>query len=216
MSDSARSLLTRASGFWSFNIAATAVFQMDFIVLSQYAPAEQIVVYTIAAKIFAVMAFVTGAVLQAFWPECAEAVMHGNWRLIDKFTLRYLTWSILGVALFTLLFLIFNEYIVSMFSKNDTVSIPSSFIVAMGLMYVIRVWTDVYAVILQSMNDIKILLWWAVLQAFLGLGLQILLVPNYGIYGTVIALCLSWLLTVSWLAPKRVLHHKNSSGRIVT
>lgn len=207
--ESAKKILHRGSNFWLFNIAAAAVFQIDYIVLSQFAPADQIVVYNIGAKIFAVMGFMTGAVLQAFWPVCAEAVVKGDWQRIKSFTIRYLLWSITGVIVFTTLFSMFSIQIASIFSSHGLVTIPTSFIILLGVMYVIRVWTDVFAVILQSMNDIKMLLIWAVMQATIGLGFQILLVPKYGIYGTVTALCLSWLLTVSWLLPKRVWSHQN-------
>ena len=209
ITESAKKILHRGGKFWLFNISAAAVFQIDYIVLSQFAPTDQIVVYNIGAKVFAVMAFMTGAVLQAFWPVCAEAAIKGDWQRIKSFTRKYLVWSIAGVVIFTILFSMFSVQIASIFSSHRLVTIPIPFIVLLGVMYVIRVWTDVFAVILQSMNDIKMLLVWAVLQAAIGLGLQILLVPKYGIYGTVTALCLSWLLTVSWLLPKRVWTHQN-------
>lgn len=209
ISESAKKILHRGSKFWLFNIAAAAVLQVDYIVLALFAPADQIVIYNIGVKVFAAMAFMIGAVLQAFWPVCAEAVVKGDWQRIKSFTRKYLIWSIAGVAIFTILFSMFSVQIASIFSPHGLVTIPTPFIILLGVMYLIRVWTDVFAVILQSMNDIKMLLIWAVMQAVIGLGFQILLVPKYGIYGTVTALCLSWLLTVSWLLPKRVWSHQN-------
>lgn len=202
-------ILRRGSRFWLFNVAAAGVMQIDFIVLSQYAPADQIVAYSISMKVFGTMAFMTGAVLQAFWPVCAEELANGNWLRIKLFIKRYLFWSVSFVVFFTFMFSIFNKEVYSIFSSKENVVIPKQFIILVGVMFIIRVWTDVFAVILQSINDMNILLLWAMIQAFIGFFLQIMLVPNYGIYGTIFALSLSWLLTVSWLLPKRVWHLHN-------
>ena len=206
---SAIKILHRGSRFWLFNIAAATVLQIDYNVQSQFVPADQIVVYSIGAKIFTIAGFMFSAVLQAFWPVCAEAVIKGDWELIRSFTIKYLLLGIAFVVMFTACIVMFRTSISSLFSSHGLVTIPTPFIVFLGVMYAIRVWTDVFAVILQSMNDMKILLVWAVLQAVIGLGLQILLVPRYGIYGTVAALCLSWLLTVCWVLPIRVWNHQH-------
>ena len=71
-------------------------------------------------------------------------------------------------------------------------------------MYVIRLWTDIFAVIIQSISKLKPLIYWSSVQAGCGLILQLLLVPLYGIYGTVIAMTTSWVITVSWVLPKIV------------
>lgn len=205
-------ILRRGGKFWLFNIAAASVLQIDYIVLSQFVPVDQIVIYNIGVKIFAVMGFMTGAVLQAFWPVCAEAAIKGDWGRIRSFTRQYLLWTIAFVAIFTACIATFRMSIGSLFTSHGLVIIPAPFIFLLGAMYVIRVWTDVFAVILQSMNDIRMLLILAILQAAVGLALQIFLVPRFGIYGTVIALCLSWLLTVSWLLPRRVWKHQKQNG----
>lgn len=207
----AKKILKRGGHFWLFNVVAAAVLQMDYIVLSQFAPAEQIVIYSIGTKLFAVAGFMFGAVLQAFWPVCAEATIQGDWGRIKSFTKKYLLWGGVFIVMFTACILIFSDAIAAVFSSRGLVTIPAELVVSLGVLYLIRVWTDVFAVILQSMNDMKTLLAWAAVQAAIGLGLQILLVPKYGIYGTVAALGLSWLLTVSWVLPKRVWYHQRAA-----
>ncbi len=204
----AKKIIHRGSKFWLFNISAAAVLQVDYILLAQFVSAEQIAVYSIGVKVFSTMALMIGAVLQAFWPVCAEAVIQNDWPSIKSFTKKYILLSMVSVIFFTGLFLIFNTQISSIFSPNEIIVIPTSFIVLIGIMYLIRVWTDVYAIILQSMNDMKVLLLSVVAQAIIGLGLQIYLVPKYGINGTIIALALSWILTVAWFLPARVWTHQ--------
>lgn len=209
--ESAKKILKRGGHFWLFNVVAAAVLQMDYIVLSQFVPAEQIVVYSIGTKLFAVAGFMYGAVLQAFWPVCAEATLQGDWERIKSFTKKYLLWGGVFVVMFTVCILMFSDAIASVFSSRGLVAIPAELVVSLGVLYLIRAWTDVFAVILQSMNDMKTLLAWAAVQAVIGLGLQILLVPRYGIYGTVLALGLSWLLTVSWMLPRRVWSYQRAA-----
>lgn len=209
--ESAKKIFKRGGKFWLFNIAAAAVLQIDYIVLSQFVQADQIVVYNIGAKIFAIAGFMFSAVLQAFWPVSAEAVIMGDWERIRTFTRKYLFFGGAFVVMFTACIAMFRMPIASLFSSHGLVTIPTAFVVSMGVLYVIRLWTDVFAVILQSMNDIKMMLIWAVVQAVIGLGLQILLVPKFGIYGTVAALCLSSMLTVSCALPKRVWNYQKQS-----
>jgi O-antigen/teichoic acid export membrane protein len=206
--EQAKHILKRGSKFWMFNLAAAMVVQVDYIVLSQYVPPDQIVVYNIGAKIFAIAGFMFSAVHQAFWPVCAEAVIHGDWGRIGSFSRGYLGWGVAFLALFTGAVSLFRNQLGDILSSHGKIAmpvLPAAFIVSLGLMYVIRLWTDLFAVILQSMNDLRVLLISAGLQAAVGLLLQITLVPRFGIYGTVAALSLSWLLTVSWVLPMRVL-----------
>lgn len=208
----AKKILKRSRNFWLFNIVVACVFQIDYIVLSQCVPADQIVVYSIGIRLFMVAGFLYGAVLQAFWPVCAEALTQGDWVTINTFIKKYMLWGAAFVITFTVCIAMFRSIISSLFSSQGLVTIPMELIVALGALTMIRLWTDVFAVILQSMNDMNLLLIGAVLQAMIGLGLQIFLVPKFGINGTVFALCLSWLLTVSWILPKKVWSLQKKTG----
>ncbi len=199
-------ILTRGSRFCAFNVIAACVFQIDVLILSQFAPPDQIVVYSIGLKLFTVAGFLYSALLQAFWPVCAEALATGNWSVMQDFKNKFLIWGGFGIVAFTFSLVFWKSQIGWLFSSQGLISIDARFLMLMGILYLIRLWTDFFAIVLQSVNDMNVLMMGAVGQAIVGAMLQFALVPRFGIHGTAIALCLSWVLTVSWILPLRVKH----------
>ena len=84
------------------------------------------------------------------------------------------------------------------------VQLPVALLLLAGLLTIIRAWTDLFAVILQSMSDVRTLFIWATVQATTNIALQIVLVPRFGIYGLFIGTAVSFILTVAWALPRRV------------
>ncbi|WP_422824300.1 polysaccharide biosynthesis C-terminal domain-containing protein [Xenorhabdus siamensis] len=65
----------------------------------------------------------------------------------------------------------------------------------------IRVWSDTYAMLLQSMNELKPLWLIVPFQATLSFGLQWYLAGKFKIYGILIGLIISFILTVVIFLP---------------
>jgi O-antigen/teichoic acid export membrane protein len=70
-----------------------------------------------------------------------------------------------------------------------------------GIYQMLRVWTDTFAMVFQSMSLLKP--FWIIvpIQSAISLGAQIVFVPSFGLYGIYIALICSFVLTVSWFLP---------------
>ncbi|MEO5364883.1 MAG: MATE family efflux transporter [Magnetococcus sp. WYHC-3] len=199
-----RQILNRGMSFWLFHASVLVVLHVDYVILARFVDPDQIVVYNIVSKIFLIVSVFYSAVLQAFWPVAAEALVHHDWTGIRKFLNLYFRYGVSLVILFSLAFFLFKDILVGILSPDRPIMIDDTLIALFCLMYLIRMWTDVFAVILQSMNDMKIILLWASIQGLVGLVLQLSFVPLWGIYGTVISLCLSWIMTVGWVLPRRV------------
>lgn len=188
-------LIKRGWGFLGFAIVATLVLQADYLVMSQRLPATDIVIYSIMQKFFGLCSFVYSALLQALWPVCAELHAKQKWRELRTFASRYIWMGVLGMVLFSILFWLFHKQLMHLLSGH--MEVPALTVFLFASYFVIRVWTDTYAMLLQSMNVFKPLWFLVSAQAVLSLGLQWVLAGLYGINGLLMGLILSFILTVS-------------------
>jgi len=74
-------------------------------------------------------------------------------------------------------------------------------IIIFGFYYLIRIWTDTYAMVLQSVSILKPFWILVPIQALISLFGQIYFVRMYRLNGILYGLILSFLLTVSWGLP---------------
>lgn len=192
-------LIKRSGSFWFFSLMASFVLQADYIVLSQKFQAEEVLIYSIHQRIFSIIFFVYVAVLQALWPTCAEMRIAGRWQELKHTAWVHILFGILGVLLYTSIIFIFRSPVMAFFSS----AVVPSFvlIMAFGVLNVIRVWTDTFAMMLQSMNVLKPL--WVIvpLQATLTLALQFVFSDYFGLVGIVFGLIAGYVLTAALFCP---------------
>lgn len=196
-----RPLLKRALKFWGFGIMAAGVLQIDYIMMSQFLKASDIVVYTMCTKVFGLLFFVYNAVILAIWPVFAEAIATGNWDTVKRKTKLYILLGMGLMALSTAALVLFMPFVVSVLSPKERIEVPASLILVFGLYYMVRIWTDTYAMVLQSMSFLRPFWVFVPFQALLSVSLQWILIPIMGLHGVLFGLIGSFLLTVTWALP---------------
>jgi O-antigen/teichoic acid export membrane protein len=199
-----RPLLSRAGGFWTFALLSAAVLQIDYIVLARTVPADQIVVYNICARIFGLAHFMYTAVLFALMPTLTECFGRGDLQAVRRHVARTVGFG-LAFMLSALVVLVFAMQPLSdLLTGGERVAVPRTFIVLMGAYFLMRVWTDTFASVLQSRSTLRPFMVYVPVQAALSVALQLLLAPRYGISGVVAGLLASFVLTVGWALPMHV------------
>jgi O-antigen/teichoic acid export membrane protein len=163
--------------------------------MSQKLNSEYIVTYSILQKIFGLAFFVYSSLLLALWPVCAELNASNNWNELKKYSTRYIWIGIAWVIIFTLTFKIFSREFLQILNFKG--NIHDSTIYLLGIYFIVRVWTDTYAMLLQSMNIIKPLWYLVSAQAIISISLQWRWAESGGINGLLIGLISSYLLTVA-------------------
>lgn len=197
-------LMKRAFHFWTFAIMSAAVLQIDYIVMSQFVSPKDIVIYNIATKVYTFVFFIYSSVLMAFWPVCTEMIAKNNWSYVITESKKYIKIGIGIIIFFIICFIIFAPNIVRLFSPNYKVIIPISFIIILGIYQIIRIWSDTFSMILQSVSFMKPFWIWVPIQAILCILFEWFFARSYGIYGIVCGLIASYVLTVVWVLPKYV------------
>lgn len=199
-----RKLAKRALMFWGLVLMASMVVQADYLVMSQVLTPTQIVTYSIATKIFGLFFVCYGAVLNALWPVFSEALVRGNVTVVQSYINRYVFFSIVLVILYSAVLAIFMPYISAILMPGITIVIPTSFIMLLAGYYILRVWSDMYAMVLNSISKLRVMWLYMPVQALLSVGLQFYLASIFGIYGIVIGLMASFVLTAAWILPYEV------------
>lgn len=197
----------RAINFWLLLLITSLSLQIDYLVISQFLKPEDIVVYNLSTRISWFILFLYISALTALWPVFSEAIAKGNWPMVKELTKNYLAVG-LGFTLFSSLLLVWLMPIVVKFlSPHETIVIPVMFILLLGIYQLIRVWTDTFTMILQSMSDLKPLWIAGPCQAILSIFLQWHLAQSIGLYGIILGNVLSFTLTSAWLLPRSVMKH---------
>lgn len=203
--DEYKTILTSAGRFWGLAAMSTFVLCVDMIVISQYLPTSQIVSYTITAKLFGLALTIYVAVLMALWPICSELCARGQWAEAINLAKKHIKWGMALIAAITLIFCALKAPILRiMAGRGNEPTIPLTFIILMGCYHAIRVWTDTYSMILQSSSRLRCFWLWVPMQGIINVSLQLLLAPRFGLVGVVVALIISFLVTVSWSLPAKV------------
>jgi O-antigen/teichoic acid export membrane protein len=210
-SELVRPLLTRGLRFWVSGLLASGVLGVDYVIMVQVLDVHDIVVYSVASKLFLLIFFVFNAMLQALWPVCAEAIARDDWPAVGALTRRYIA---LGAA-FTLVagvgVAITNAWIVQILAPGLNTPIPLLVVVLLTLYTTLRVWTDMFGMILQSMNDLFLMWTVAPVQVLLSIGLQTLGARWFGLPGLISGLIGCYLLTAAWVLPLRCWLHTRRS-----
>jgi O-antigen/teichoic acid export membrane protein len=201
-------LFKNGLSFWIFSIFAALVLQADYLVLSQKSSNEDILLYSVMQKLFSIAVFVYAAVLQALWPRCAELQIAGKYRLIGQITTWHLSIGCLGALFFTAFIYFFSSYVFSLFGVLDPPS--AELIVLFGIYNLLRIWTDTFGMLMQSMNILYPLWILVPLQALITICLQFVLSDFYGLRGIVLGLIIGYVVTVAAVCPVIVYRHLKS------
>ncbi|GAB0058341.1 hypothetical protein SIID45300_02689 [Candidatus Magnetaquicoccaceae bacterium FCR-1] len=196
-----RQLLERGSSFSAFFLLAAIVTQSDYFIQSQYCDPKQIAVYAILSKLFSIYQMAYIALLQAYAPIATASYAKNDWKSTNKITRTLIILSATGAVFYTAIIYFSNSHLTLYFTGGQFSEFPVDLIMLFGVLLLVRVWTDTYAMILQSASALKNLVFSASVQAIFSIALQLLLVPDFGPSGTIWALIISWVSTVAWLLP---------------
>ena len=206
--DIVQPLAKRGLKFWLTGLLASGVLQVDYLIMSQYLKPSEIVIYNLASKIFLLVYFIYASLLTAIWPNCAEAFSTNSWDAIFGYVRKCLLAGFILVVIGTLIFVMFKNKIIGVLSPKEVVNVPVSLILLLGCYYLLRVWCDTFAMILQSMSYLKPFVVYIPVQAALNITVQIVLTKKIGLTGVLFGLIISFVLTPVWILPFMVLRKR--------
>lgn len=191
-----------SAGFFFFGLMASGVLQIDYFVMAQYVNSAEITQYNIVSRIFSLVFFIYNAVVLALWPVCAEALAGCDYEKVRGYIKKYIPLGVGFVLVSTCAIAVMSPWIVAVLAPKSAIELPVGLIFICGIYFCLRVWTDTFAMVLQSINELRTFWIFTPLQALASLVFQVVFAPKFGAIGIVIGLILSFLLTVFWALPR--------------
>ena len=210
-----RSIFQKAIHFWLIAVMVALILQIDYVVMAQLLGPQDIVIYNMSTKIFGLVLFMYSSILLALWPIFSEKIIKRDWDSVKKYTKSYLSLGLCFMATMTFCLIWIMPFFIKILAPKEHIVIPVGFIILLGFYQMLRVWTDTFATILQSMGDLKP--FWAAMpiQALLSVSFQWILGNHFGLYGIVLGLIISFILTSVWCLPWALFKHIKNA-KIIT
>lgn len=195
-------LLRRGSQFGIFALLAALTLQIDYIVIGKLMSAREVMLYNISTKMLGFVSFFYLAIIQALWPICAEAAARKDWSKASALFRKALFLGAVIVLSGSAVLWLLHDQFVELLAPTQGLIIPFSFWSLLTFYALVRVWSDGYAMLLQSMSRMNIFMYYVPVQALICALGQWVLGSYFGLSGIVLGLIASFLLTSVWLLPK--------------
>lgn len=195
------SIVKRSLGFWLFGLLATITLQADYFIASNFLNSNDIVLYNTLMRLYALGFFVYNSILLALWPIVNENINRGQIEQVLSHLKKYIPLGVLFIVFFSFAFYIFSPFVFSVLVKNTTLNVQIFTISLLCIYFSLRVWTDAFAMVLQSANILKPFWMVVPMQAALSVVCQVFFIKRFGLNGLLYGIIASFILTVAWYLP---------------
>lgn len=196
-------MIRQSRSFLLLAFLASATLSVDYIVMASILTGPEVVEYSIAGKVFAVLLSVHAVLLSNSWTGLSDAYYHGEHRLLRQRIARLLIVGMGIVLIPSVAILAFKDAIFELITGRHDIVVSSTLLSGWVMYLVLRVWCDTFALAHMSANRLALLNVYIPFQAAISVGLQILLAHHYGSLGVMLGLCASFVLTAVWILPMR-------------
>ncbi len=177
--------------FFIMQIAAVVVFTTDNIIITQlFGPAE-VTPYNIALKYFNIIQMGFSILITPFWSAFTEAYQKNDVEWIKNIINKLLKiWG--GVVILVIIMILCSGFVYTIWIGNS-VKIPFSLSVLMGLFVIIATWSNIFAFFINGVGKLKISLITATVNSVINIPLSVLFAKymGLGINGVILGTCIS-------------------------
>ncbi|MGS0753441.1 MATE family efflux transporter [Roseateles sp. GG27B] len=197
-------LIKAGQSFMFFTVISTFSVACDYIVMARLLSSVEVAQYSLVSKCFSVVLSLHAVVLSASWTPMSDLFYKKSFDHMRPMVLRVLGVGFCLLILACIPIAFGLDSIIGFLSGNIVPGV--GFAAAAGAIsyLAVRVWTDTFAMVLMSCNQMSTMNAYIVWQSVLAISLQWLLGNWYGVPGIFVGATLSFLITASWILPYRV------------
>lgn len=200
-------LWKKARSFLLFAALSAVVLNLDYAILARTVSPAEVVGYAIINKAFLLIFIMYNSVLQAYWPLSAEAMHRGDTLAVKTLIRRCLVAGLAIVSVGTLGFLATSRLVATLLSPHEPPALPTTLILAYGLYWLLRVWTDVFAILIMSAGRVDYLCRIVPIQALVSVPLAYFGALHFGVLGMLGGMVIGYVCTVAWMMPRYLMRH---------
>lgn len=189
------------SAFFVISVCSIALFQTDTYLITRFLSANEVTPYFVASKPFELFTTAVFAVfLQPLWVAYGHAKVRGEFQWVRRIHSRMVLSFGLVYILAIPIALLAGKTVIPLWVGIDATPGPL-LILAVGVYYFIRQWTDLHAVLINGMDMMRPMAISAVLHSVLTISITIFLLKKIGVIGVPIAAFIGYFLVSGWFLP---------------
>lgn len=186
-----------------FAFMATVTLSVDYLIMSRTLNVIDVVNYNLTSRLFMAILVVHGVLIAINWTPVSD-LMHSNKKRESRESVERLVRQGLIIGfMFGIFILASINPLVEMLTGGEVTSIPVGLTLAFFLYLIIRIWTDTYAMAIQSYGMVSVMNKFLPLQAFISAFGQYYLGIYFGATGIVFGVIISFLVTAAWIIPRK-------------
>jgi O-antigen/teichoic acid export membrane protein len=185
-----------------FATLATATLSVDYITMSRTLATQEIVNYNLTSRLFMTLMVIHGVLLATNWTPISDLIHASKKEEAKKKLNKVLKQGLTIGAGGGFIILATMDPIANLLTNGEIYNIPFVLGLTFWTYTMLRIWTDTYAMALQSCGMVSEINKFIPLQAFISAISQYLLGTEFGAPGIVSGLMLSFILTASWIIPR--------------
>lgn len=178
--------------FFVIQIAFIVLYQTGNIIITQVFGPEEVTLYNIVYRYFAVLPMIFTIVITPFWSAFTEAWVKRDISWIGVI-MKKLKWVWLTLSIVCITMVLASGPIYKVWIGKD-LQIPFSLSFAMGVYVVINLWNSIYSHFLNGVGKIKMQLLISTIGSIINVPLGILFCKYLGVYGVVLSTIIVSLL----------------------
>jgi len=186
-----------------FATMAAATLSIDYVMMSRILSHLQIVEYNLTNRLFLTLTVVHGVVLATNWTPIADLMHSGKKAEARRRLEQVLKQGLLIASGAGLLIMIAIDPLTQLLTGGTVKVIPIGLCIAFWIYILLRVWTDTFAMAVQGYGMVSEINKFLPFQALISITCQYLFGLKFGAMGIVYGLILSFVLTASWIIPRK-------------
>jgi O-antigen/teichoic acid export membrane protein len=195
-------IFQNARGFLLFSVLSAGTLAVDYLVMSQMLPAEDIATYNLMSKVFGVILSIHAVLLANAWSQMGDHLHAGSF-IEARQRMRWLiTLGLAGGVVAGVVTISSMNWIMPLLAGDKIIEVSTSLMIIWAIYILIRIWSDSYAMGLMSFNKMSVMNKYIPFQALTNVMAQCALGYWLGLPGILLGLITSYLATAAWVLPK--------------
>lgn len=180
--------------FFIIQIAVVVVFTTDKILITQLFGPSHVAGYDVVFKLFSVITIIHNILIAPLWSAYSDAYYRGDIEWIQV-TIKNQLKIFMLIVIATVLLIFLAKPIIALWIGKDFIVEPT-LVIVMAFFILISTWNNIFAYFINAIEELKIQINTSIIAMILNIPLSIFFVKYFslGVYGIVLATCLSLLL----------------------
>jgi len=179
----AKDIMQLGMKFFIIQIAVIVIYQTSNIIIAQIGGPEDVTIYNIAFKYFAVATMVYSIVITPFWSAFTDAFAVKDFKWM-KNTLQKLRNISYLVMILVVVMTLLSGFAYRLW-VGDLVYVRPSISIIMAVYVIITIWNSLHSLLLNGMGKIKLQLYVSLIGTFVNIPMAIFLGQKFGIEGVI-------------------------------